>query len=99
LVLGGAAIAQGECRKCVAEKLEGASAKAAAGAALGAVGGAAGSLPGSVCGAIIGAVAAGLDMLIDVSQCDRICRTEASRRKDPEAAKCEQLMNRVKGRY
>src|SRR5690349_4949692 len=51
-------IAEGECRKCIAEKLEGLGEKVALGALLGAAGGASGLLPGAACGAVLGAAAA-----------------------------------------
>jgi outer membrane lipoprotein SlyB len=89
--------AQEDCRKCVREKLDNVAEKTAAGAAIGAMGGAVGGLPGAMCGAILGAVAANVDKLIEIAQCETICKEEAAKKKDPQKQKCDDLMTKAKG--
>jgi hypothetical protein len=87
---------ESDCRKCVRDKLQTAKAKAVAGTALGAMGGATGLLPGAVCGAILGLTTAGVDSLIELSECESTCKAEAQKRHDPQAKKCDDLMAKVK---
>jgi hypothetical protein len=89
------AYADGECKTCLRDKLNGLGAKVALDALVGAAGGAAGLLPGAACGAILGATAAGVDALVDVAKCADICAAEAKARSD-HSTSCNDLMDKVK---
>lgn len=83
------------CRACLQDKIAGTGEQVVMGAALGAIGGASGLLPGAVCGAILGATGAAITKLIDVAQCQSICEREATERKDPQAGRCTEMVNKA----
>lgn len=89
------AVADGECKQCIKEKLDPVGAKVALGALVGAAGGAAGLLPGAACGAILGATGVALESLVEVAQCADTCTKEAKARNDKSASKCTDLMTKV----
>ena len=87
------------CRACIRDKLAGTGEQVAVATAIGALGGlAVGSLPGAVCGAVLAAVGTSISSLINVAQCDQVCREEAQARSDPNANRCEDMANRARGR-
>jgi outer membrane lipoprotein SlyB len=95
--VGDPSYAQNACRQCIRDKLETAKVKTLAAVAIGALGGAkVGNLPGAACGAVLGAVAGGVDALIELGQCDKICGDEATAMKDKDKGQCDELMKKVK---
>lgn len=94
LAMSSVAFADGECQKCMIDRMAGLPQSTAVSAAIGALGGGVvgGGLPGAVCGAVLGAVGNATAALLEAAKCKPICDAEGKHRNDSNTRKCEQLL-------
>jgi hypothetical protein len=82
------------CQQCMVDAASSLGSDVAVGALTGALGG--GLLgPGAVCGAVGGALAGLAANVKDVLKCQPICKSEAAKKGDGEASKCDDLPKRL----
>ena len=86
--------AEGECKACLRDKLDGVRSKDALDALVAAGGGATGVLPGVACAAVLGGGGPTIaNLQVEVAKCADVCRAEAKARNDASAGSCTDLVN------